>query len=61
MEQEATQEPLIPIGEAARYIGVSVDTLRRWADAGQVAYVRTPSKQRRFLRSDLDAAMERVS
>ena len=29
--------PLYPLREAAELLGVSVDTMRRWADAGRVA------------------------
>ncbi|MGI8983858.1 MAG: TOBE domain-containing protein [Acidimicrobiales bacterium] len=34
------------IGRAADLVGVSVDTLRRWADAGRVATTRTPGGRR---------------
>ena len=34
------------LGEAAAVLGVSVDTLRRWVDAGKVAGVRTAGGQR---------------
>lgn len=38
----------LAIGEAARRIGVSVDTLRRWDKDGKITSFRTPGKQRRF-------------
>jgi diguanylate cyclase (GGDEF)-like protein/PAS domain S-box-containing protein/excisionase family DNA binding protein len=38
----------LAIGEAAQALGVSVSTLRRWADSGQVATVRTAGGHRRF-------------
>jgi len=38
--------PEYRIGEAADLLGVSVDTLRRWADAGRLSTSRTPSGQR---------------
>jgi len=42
--------------EAAEYMGVSVGTIRRWASAGTLREMWLPGgKQRRFLRSDLDA------
>lgn len=50
-----TEKTLIPIGEAARLLGVHVDTLRRWESGGAIAAVRTPGGQRRFRRSDVDA------
>lgn len=34
------------MGQAAGLLGVSTDTLRRWADAGRVATVRTPGGRR---------------
>ena len=34
------------MGQAAELLGVSTDTLRRWADAGRVATVRTPAGRR---------------
>ncbi len=45
---------LLPIGEAARALGVSVDTLRRWERAGQLVSVRTVGGHRRYLRRDLE-------
>lgn len=45
---------LIPIGEAARLLGVSVDTVRRWEGRGYIAAVRTPTGQRRFNRDDVE-------
>jgi putative resolvase len=48
------------IGWSANHIGVSVNTLRRWANTGRVPYVRLPSGQMRFLVSDLDAMIQRV-
>jgi excisionase family DNA binding protein len=40
--------------EAARYLGVSVGTVRRWSNAGILNGARTPGGQRRFSRSELD-------
>lgn len=34
------------MGEAADLLGVSVDTVRRWADSGRVVTVRTGGRQR---------------
>ncbi len=45
------------ISEAAKIASVSPDTLRRWADAGKVAYIKTPMGERRFLASDIAALM----
>ena len=40
--------------EAARYLGVSLATVRRWSNAGHLAGSRTPGGQRRFSRVQLD-------
>jgi len=40
--------------QAARYLGVSLATVRRWADAGHLSCYRTPGGQRRFSRDQLD-------
>lgn len=40
--------------QAARYLGVSLATIRRWTDAGHVGCYRTPGGQRRFSRAQLD-------
>lgn len=53
----STQE-LLPIGEAARILGVSVETVRRWDKAGKIASVRTLGGQRRFRRGELEALVE---
>src|SRR3990167_2897678 len=39
MEEESVK--LIKIGEAAKILGVSIDTLRRWEKAGKIQTVRT--------------------
>jgi excisionase family DNA binding protein len=40
--------------QAARYVGVSLATIRRWTDAGHLSCYRTPGGQRRFSRDQLD-------
>lgn len=40
--------------QAARYLGVSLATIRRWTDAGHISCYRTPGGQRRFSRAQLD-------
>ena len=44
--------------EAARHLGVSISTLRRWSDAGHVQSYRTPGGQRRFSVEHLDAFLD---
>lgn len=48
-------DELIPIGEAARILGVSVATVRRWEAQGKIAARRTLGEQRRFVRSEVEA------
>jgi excisionase family DNA binding protein len=43
----------VALGEAAAALGVSASTLRRWADAGVVASVRTAGGHRRFAVGEL--------
>ena len=55
-----TEAPdLIPIGEAARMLGVSVDTLRRWEAAGHIDATRTPTGQRRFAITEIERVRSR--
>lgn len=50
----ATWADGLPIGEAATYLKVSIDTLRRWEAKGRIRAYRTPTNQRRFHITDLD-------
>lgn len=47
------EEMTISIGDAAKELGVSVKTVRRWADSGKIRYERSPSGHRRFYISDV--------
>jgi excisionase family DNA binding protein len=40
--------------EAARHLGVSLSTVRRWSDMGYLRGYRTPGGQRRFPVGELD-------
>ncbi len=40
--------------EAARHLGVSLSTVRRWSDLGHLRGYRTPGGQRRFSAEQLD-------
>jgi molybdopterin-binding protein len=44
----------LTLGQAARAIGVSVDTLRRWDRAGKLETVRDDRNQRRVPRSEIE-------
>lgn len=46
------------ISEAARFLGVSPNTVRNWVDAGKLAAVRHPvNKYRLFKLADLEAML----
>lgn len=45
---------------AAKVIGVSAETLRRWAEQKKIRHVELPSGQLRFLRADLEAVLTPV-
>lgn len=49
-------QPTLTIDEAAERLGVTVQTVRRWAHAGVLPYTRTELGAFRFAVSDLDAA-----
>ena len=47
------------LGEAAKAIGVSPDTLRRWERAGKLRTVRDSANRRRVPRSEVERLAER--
>jgi molybdopterin-binding protein len=49
----------LTLGEAARAIGVSVDTLRRWDRAGRLQTVRDARNQRRVPRGEVERLTQR--
>ncbi len=53
---ETTYKP----GRAAELLGVSVDTVRRWADAGRIATVRSAGGQRLIVGADLARYLDEV-
>ncbi|HEY3247361.1 MAG TPA: helix-turn-helix domain-containing protein [bacterium] len=54
-----TSDRWLALGEASRFLGVDITTLRRWADAGQVRTFRTPGGHRRFAAADLSDFVRR--
>jgi diguanylate cyclase (GGDEF)-like protein/excisionase family DNA binding protein/PAS domain S-box-containing protein len=46
-------EPTVPLSDAAQALAISTSTLRRWADTGRIAAVRTAGGHRRFPISEL--------
>jgi molybdopterin-binding protein len=53
------QMPDLSLGEAARAIGVSVDTLRRWDRAGKLQTVRDARNRRRVPRREVERLTSR--
>jgi excisionase family DNA binding protein len=49
------QYTLLSIGEAAKVLGVSIDTLRRWANTGKIRTYREKGNYRYFRVSDLES------
>ena len=50
----ALSQDRLSIGKAAKHIGVSIDTLRRWEKKGVVKALRSPGGHRYFLKKDLE-------
>ena len=48
-------------GDVADQLAVTPETVNRWADAGELACIRTPGKYRKFRQSDVDAFIERMA
>lgn len=51
-------EQWLTLTEAARFLGVHANTLRRWANNGSVPYHTTPGGHRRFLISELESLVK---
>jgi excisionase family DNA binding protein len=62
---EANPSPLgLSTSQAARALGVSLGTIRRWSDMGYLNSYRTPGGQRRFSRQQIEefvSSLERGS
>ena len=50
----AEAKNLLSIGEASEYLGVSIDTLRRWEKKERIEPYRSPGGHRYFRKEDLD-------
>lgn len=55
-----TDTEYLTTGQAAAVLGVSDETMRRYAETRKVRHVRLPSGRLRFIRSDLAAALTPV-
>lgn len=53
-QQPASEDTRLSIGKAAKHLGISIDTLRRWEKKGRIIAYRSPGGHRYFLREDLD-------
>ena len=51
----------LKITEAARYIGVSPQTLRNWGKLGLIKHSFCPGGYRRFAKKDLDKILTRIN
>lgn len=49
--------PPMTAGQVAARFGVTVPTVKRWADTGKLAFFLTPGGHRRFKVADVDALM----
>lgn len=47
----------LSIGQAAKYLGVSRDSLRRWEKRGKLKAVRSPTNRRYYTKKQLDEIM----
>lgn len=57
----ASGDDLLTIAEAAAILRVSYSTLHRWERAGQIRVERTPTRQRRYRRAEIEAALGRAA
>jgi excisionase family DNA binding protein len=54
MEQTRTSPLGLSTSQAARALGVSLGTIRRWSDMGYLESYRTPGGQRRFSHEQIE-------
>jgi len=55
---QAIADQLLTSGDAARVAGVSVDSIRNWADNGRLPSIRTAGGVRLFTRQDLERVVQ---
>lgn len=56
----APESDLLTIGDAARQLGVSTDTIRRWDREGLITTTRTPGGQRRIPGAEIARILRRT-
>src|SRR5438105_2133778 len=54
-QTSTADEDLYSIGEAAQFLNVSIDTIRRWDNKGLIKAIRSPGNLRRFSKKELEA------
>jgi hypothetical protein len=52
---------LISIGQAAKILGISIDTLRRWGKKGKLIPIMSPAGHRRYITEEIEALVPRES
>lgn len=57
MAKQDSSSPWLSIGEAARFLGISRDTLRRWEKKGKIKPVRSPTNRRYYTKAILNQVM----
>ena len=57
----AVPPELLSAKDAAAKLGVSVETIRRWAKDQKISHVVLPSGHRRYRVADLDAVLDPTS
>ena len=61
LNKNPSLEPVwLTVSEAARYLGISEPTLRKWTDGGSIAVFRTPGRHRRYLLEELNRFRDRL-
>lgn len=61
MNGQETAGKYLDISTAAQRLGVCTETLRRWDKKGTITSYRTPGNYRRFLETDIDKILKKVS
>lgn len=57
-EEQRMELELMEIGDAARIIGISTETLRLYADEERIKHTRTTSGRRLFFKKDVEKFAE---
>lgn len=54
MQDDLERKNILTIGDASEYLGISIDTLRRWEKKGRIEPLRSPGGHRYYKKEDLD-------